>query len=255
MAVHLGRSSPSNAGEPQNPLIPTNTNENNGGRIVDRLFAGLMSYDARGNPTPRWPSPSTPPTTSTTASRSNPDGTFTDGSPVTAKSFVDAWNYGALSTNAQLQQSFFSARSPAMTRWPPRTRPRRRCPGLQIVDDTEFTVRLKAPTIDFKHAAGVHAVLPAAGRRRSRTWPRSAATRSATVRTSSPTGDAWQHNVHIDLVPNPGYHGNRTAEEQGSAARVLRQPRHRLRRPAGRQSRCAGHHSAQCAAHLPQRPR
>ena len=40
-----------NAGEPQNPLIPTNTNDSNGGRIVDRLFAGLMSYDAKGAPT------------------------------------------------------------------------------------------------------------------------------------------------------------------------------------------------------------
>jgi len=40
-----------NAGEPQNPLIPTNTNDTNGGRIVDRLFAGLMSYDAKGAPT------------------------------------------------------------------------------------------------------------------------------------------------------------------------------------------------------------
>ncbi|MDT5142759.1 MAG: oligopeptide transport system substrate-binding protein, partial [Mycobacterium sp.] len=37
-----------NAGEPQNPLIPTNTNDSNGGRIIDRLFAGLMSYDAKG---------------------------------------------------------------------------------------------------------------------------------------------------------------------------------------------------------------
>jgi hypothetical protein len=26
-----------NGGEPQNPLIPTNTNETNGGRIVDRI--------------------------------------------------------------------------------------------------------------------------------------------------------------------------------------------------------------------------
>ena len=39
-----------NAGEPQNPLIPTNTNDSNGGRIIDRLFAGLMSYDAKGAP-------------------------------------------------------------------------------------------------------------------------------------------------------------------------------------------------------------
>jgi oligopeptide transport system substrate-binding protein len=42
-----------NGGEPQNPLIPTNTNETNGGRIVDRLFAGLMSYDATGAPAAR----------------------------------------------------------------------------------------------------------------------------------------------------------------------------------------------------------
>ena len=39
-----------NGGEPPYPLIPTSTNDSNGGRILDRLFAGLMSYDAAGNP-------------------------------------------------------------------------------------------------------------------------------------------------------------------------------------------------------------
>jgi oligopeptide transport system substrate-binding protein len=39
-----------NAGEPQNPLIATSTNDSNGGRIIDRLFVGLMSYDAKGTP-------------------------------------------------------------------------------------------------------------------------------------------------------------------------------------------------------------
>src|SRR5262249_12678829 len=97
-----------NGGEPQNPLIPTNTNETNGGRIVDRLFAGLMSYDSDGNPSLE--------VAQTIESTDNvnyritlkPGWTFTDGSPVTARSFVDAWNYGALTTNGQLQQSFFS---------------------------------------------------------------------------------------------------------------------------------------------------
>src|SRR4051812_44247000 len=37
-----------NGGEPQNPLVPTNTNENMGGRVVDRLFAGLKYYDKDG---------------------------------------------------------------------------------------------------------------------------------------------------------------------------------------------------------------
>ncbi|MGV7858503.1 ABC transporter substrate-binding protein, partial [Mycobacterium kansasii] len=41
-----------NGGEPPNPLIPTGTNDSNGGRILDRLFAGLMSYDATGKPSP-----------------------------------------------------------------------------------------------------------------------------------------------------------------------------------------------------------
>ena len=63
-----------NAGEPQNPLIPTNTNDSNGGRIVDRLFAGLMSYDAKGAPTLEVAQSSRPPTTSITGSRSNPAG-------------------------------------------------------------------------------------------------------------------------------------------------------------------------------------
>lgn len=82
-----------------------------------------MSYDAAGNPAPE--------VAQSIESGDNvnyrivlkPGWRFTDGSPVTAHSFVDAWNYGALSTNAQLQQSF-SARSTGTTRWPPGSRSR-----------------------------------------------------------------------------------------------------------------------------------
>lgn len=37
-----------NGSEPQNPLIPSNTTEVGGGKIVDLLFAGLVYYDAEG---------------------------------------------------------------------------------------------------------------------------------------------------------------------------------------------------------------
>ncbi|HKI39816.1 MAG TPA: ABC transporter substrate-binding protein, partial [Mycobacterium sp.] len=97
-----------NGGEPPYPLVPTSTNDGNGGRILDRLFAGLVSYDAAGKPSNE--------VAESIESTDNvnyrvvlkPGWKFTDGSPVTAHSFVDAWNYGALSSNAQLQQSFFS---------------------------------------------------------------------------------------------------------------------------------------------------
>ena len=38
-----------NGSEPQNPLIPTNTNETGGGKVVDSIFAGLISYNADGS--------------------------------------------------------------------------------------------------------------------------------------------------------------------------------------------------------------
>ena len=38
-----------NGSEPQNPLIPGNTNETGGGRIVENIFSGLVYYDGEGN--------------------------------------------------------------------------------------------------------------------------------------------------------------------------------------------------------------
>ena len=38
-----------NGTEPQNPLVPSNTNEVGGGRIVDLVFSGLVSYKADGS--------------------------------------------------------------------------------------------------------------------------------------------------------------------------------------------------------------
>ncbi len=202
-----------NGGEPQNPLIPTNTNDSNGGRIIDRLFAGLMSYDAKGTPTLEVAQSIE--TTDNVNYRIvlKPGWTFSDGSPVTAHSFVDAWNYGALATNAQLQQSFFSpiagfdevaAPKPAATAMT----------GLRVLSDREFTVRLKAPAIDFKLRLGFSPFYPlppvafrdmaAFGQHPIGNGPYKLA-----------DGGSWQHNVKIELVPNPAYHGSRAPQNKG----------------------------------------
>ncbi len=206
-----------NGGEPQNPLIPTNTNETNGGRIVDRLFAGLMSYDDNG--TPSLEVAQAIDTTDNLNYRITlkPGWKFTDGSPVTARSFVDAWNYGALTTNAQLQQSFFSPIEGYDDVAPqnPGEKPRAQTmSGLRVVTDNEFTVKLKAPTIDFKLRLGFTPFYPlpdvafrdmaAFGQRPIGNGPYKLA-----------DNDAWQHNVKIDLVPNPDYKGNRVPKNNG----------------------------------------
>jgi len=206
-----------NGGEPQNPLVPTNTNETNGGRIVDRLFAGLMSYDNNG--TPALEAAQAIDTTDNVDYRITlkPGWKFTDGSAVTARSFVDAWNYGALTTNAQLQQSFFSpieGYDDVAPQTPGEKPTATTMSGLRVVSDTEFTVKLKAPTIDFTLRLGFTPFypLPAAafrdmsafGQRPIGNGPYKLA-----------NGDAWQHNVKVDLVPNPDYRGNRVAKNNG----------------------------------------
>lgn len=209
-----------NGGEPPNPLIPTGTNDSQGGRILDRLFAGLMSYDATGHPSPEVAQSID--TTDNVNYRVvlKPGWTFTDGSPVTAHSFVDAWNYGALSTNGQLQQSFFSPidgfdavagltgdGKPTATTMS----------GLRVINDLEFTVRLKAPTIDFRMRLGHSAFypLPRAAFRDMSAFGQHPIGNGPYQLAEGPDGPAWEHNVRIDLRPNPGYRGNRRPHNKG----------------------------------------
>lgn len=209
-----------NGGEPPNPLIPTGTNDSQGGRILDRLFAGLMSYDAAGHPS--FEVAQSIDTVDNVNYRVvlKPGWTFTDGSPVTAHSFVDAWNYGALSTNAQLQQSFFSpidgfdavagrtgdGKPTAST-----------MTGLRVVNDLEFNVRLKAPTIDFTLRLGHSAFypLPEAAFRDMGRFGQHPIGNGPYQLAEGPDGLAWEHNVRIDLRPNPAYHGNRKPRNKG----------------------------------------
>lgn len=209
-----------NGGEPPNPLIPTGTNDSQGGRILDRLFAGLMSYDAAGHPS--FEVAQSIDTVDNVNYRVvlKPGWTFTDGSPVTAHSFVDAWNYGALSTNAQLQQSFFSPIDgfDAVAGLTGDGKPTAATmSGLRVVNDLEFNVRLKAPTIDFTLRLGHSAFypLPEAAFRDMGAFGQHPIGNGPYQLAAGPDGLAWEHNVRIDLRPNPAYHGNRKPHNKG----------------------------------------
>lgn len=202
-----------NAAEPQNPLVPTNTNENMGGRVVDRLWAGLKYYDGSG--TPHNEMAQSIETTDRQHYRITikPDWKFTDGTAVTAKSFVDAWNYGALGTNAQLQNWAFTSilGYEEVAAEPPKAQT---MSGLKVVDDHTFTVDLKQPSIDFELELGFAPFYP---------LPESAY-KDMKAYGENPIGNgpykfantgAWQHNVQIELVPNPDYKGGRPAKNKG----------------------------------------
>ena len=143
-----------NGTEPQNPLIPSNTNETGGGRIVDLLFAGLVSYTSDGS-VKNEVAESIETSDNQNFTVKIKDGwTFSDGTPVTADSFIKAWNYGALLSNAQLSSYFYeliegysAEKDSELT-------------GLAKVDDLTFTIKLTAPASDFAKRLGYAAYYP-----------------------------------------------------------------------------------------------
>jgi oligopeptide transport system substrate-binding protein len=204
-----------NAAEPPNPLIPTGTNDSNGARIIDQLFAGLMSADATGKTSPEVAQSIE--TTDNVNYRIvlKPGWKFTDGSAVTAHSFVDAWNYGALSANAQLQQSFFSpieGYDEVTGNGGPTT-----MSGLRVVNDLEFTVRLRGPTIDFTQRLAFTPFypLPDSAFRDMAGFGQHPIGNGPYQLADGPDGAAWEHNVRIDMRPNAGYRGNRMPRNKG----------------------------------------
>ncbi len=204
-----------NGTEPQNPLVPTNTNEVGGGRLLDSLWAGLVFYKADGTPENDLADSIETTDAQNYTIKIKSGQKFSDGSAVTAKSFVDAWNYGALGTNAQLSSYFFEpiAGYPEVQADPPTAQT---MSGLKVVDDTTFTVALLQPESDFPLRLGYSAFYP---------LPDTAYT-DIKAYGENPVGNgpyklketgAWQHNVRIDFVKNDGYDGPRKAQNDSLA--------------------------------------
>jgi len=198
-----------NGSEPENPLVPTNTTETGGGKIIDSIFAGLVYYDQDGKPVNDVAESIETDDQQNYTITLKDDQKFSDGTPVTASSFVDAWNYGANLDNAQQSGYFFeniegySADTGVET-----------LSGLKVVDDKTFTVALSAPASDWPLRLGYSAFFP---------LPESAF-EDMDAFGQAPIGngpymlagpDAWAHNEQIDLVTNPEYNGGRKAQNGG----------------------------------------
>ncbi|KJL20846.1 peptide ABC transporter substrate-binding protein [Microbacterium azadirachtae] len=195
--------------EPENPLIPTNTNEVGGGKILDSIFAGLAYYDAKGKLVNDMAESIKVDDPSDLTIKLKEGNTFSNGEKVTADSFINAWQYGALFSNKQLNQSWFSdiegfsdsADSPLT--------------GLKKTDDYTFSIKLSNPVAaDFSQRLGYSAYypLPEAGLKDMATFG------------ENPIGNgpyklaktgAWQHKIQLDLVKNDTYKGGRQAKNGG----------------------------------------
>lgn len=86
--------------------------------------------------------------------------------------------------------------------------------GLEVVDDTTFTVKLKQPESDFPLRLGYSAFypLPASAFDDMEAFGQNPVGNGPYMLASE---DAWQHNEKIDLVVNPDYEGGRQAKNGG----------------------------------------
>src|SRR5664279_423018 len=74
---------------------------------MNLLFTGLIIYDAHGKSINQVAASITTSDSQTFTVKVKAGWTFTNGEAVTARSFIDAWNFGALSTNNQANAYFF----------------------------------------------------------------------------------------------------------------------------------------------------
>ncbi|MGW3954271.1 peptide ABC transporter substrate-binding protein [Streptomyces sp. NPDC004752] len=149
-------------GDPQNPLEPANTNEVQGGKVLDMIFRGLKRYDPRTGRAKDMLARKIDTTDSQNFRITLRDGwTFSNGEKVTARSFVDAWNYGASLKNNQ-KNAYFFGYIDGYDKVHPESGPQRAdtLSGLKVVDDRTFTVRLNQKFSSFPDTLGYAAFAP-----------------------------------------------------------------------------------------------
>ncbi|MFE9994293.1 peptide ABC transporter substrate-binding protein [Streptomyces avermitilis] len=150
-------------GDPQNPLEPANTNEVQGGKVLDMIFRGLKRYDARTGAAQNMLADRIETSDSQNFTITIKGGwKFSNGEPVTAKSFVDAWNYGAGLEHNQKNAYFFGYIDGYDKVHPEDggTQTADTLSGLAVKNDRTFTVRLRQKFSTFPDTLGYAAFAP-----------------------------------------------------------------------------------------------
>ncbi|MER5864050.1 ABC transporter substrate-binding protein [Kitasatospora sp. NPDC002040] len=146
--------------EPENALIPGHTTESGGVKVIAALFRGLASYDPVDAHLRNAVAESISTTDSTVFTVELKRGwTFHDGTPVTASSFVDAWNHTAHGPN-RMQAAGFLAHIEGFAEVNAPDSTVTELSGLEVVDDHRFVVTLSAPFSEFPVTLGCSAFFP-----------------------------------------------------------------------------------------------
>jgi oligopeptide transport system substrate-binding protein len=223
--------------EPQNPLLPANTNEVYGGRVVEMLFEGLRTYDADGKPVNALADSIESSDSQNWTIKVKAGQKFSNGEAITAKTFVDSWNFAALSTNLQNNSFFFESIEgyedvSATTQSTGADGKKTSTPapkaqtmsGLSAADDMTIKVKLTQPEADWSLRLGYSAFfpLPADALKDPKKFGENPIG-NGPYKMAKDSG-AWVHDQSISLVKNADYKGPREAKNGGITFKFYTDP-------------------------------
>jgi oligopeptide transport system substrate-binding protein len=203
--------------EPASPLIPADTVELGGARVVDNIFAGLVAYQSDGtivNDAAESIEASTDKKLFTVRLRGGLS--FSDGEPVDADAFVKAWDWAADAANGAAWQGAFRD-VVGFVADDPETPDIERGSlveggGLVVVDRTTFEIHLTGSQADFPQRLGQRAFFPLP----ATFFDDPAAFGEQPIGNGPYLIDGrWRHHDGIDLAVNPDYDGPRVAQNAG----------------------------------------
>ena len=208
--------------EPQKNLIPSNINETGGGKPADLLFARLVSFDAKGNPSNEIADSITPNGDATQYTIKLKDWKFANGQTVKAENFTKAWSYAANAKNAMICSSFFNTiagyddlqKTSGL-------KGTEQLSGLKVVDDKTFTVTLSQPDSVFPLKVGYTAFAPLPDSFfKSAQAAKDFGQNPKDCCTGPYVFDHWDHNKEIGMLKNASYTGNRKVQNDGVTFKV-----------------------------------
>lgn len=147
--------------EPQH-LLPGNTHETSGAQVMAALYSPLVDFDEASKPF-EVAAESISTTDNKTWTIKLKDGTFHNGEPVNADSYINSWNYTSYAPNKQ-DNGFFFDKFEGYADLNPKdanvTPTVKTLSGLKKVDEKTFTVTLSDPFSEFKSLLGYTAFYP-----------------------------------------------------------------------------------------------
>lgn len=207
-------------------LVPSNTTEEMGGDVLDVLFTGLVKWNERLEPVEVAAESVTTTDNLVWTIQLKPGWKFHNGEPVTADSYINAWNAGAWGENAHDGNYYFDKIAGYDEMNPLEAGQKAtatKLSGLKKVDELTFQVTLKAPYVNFKTMLGYTAFLP---------LPMAAFSDVEKnlidpAFEDAPIGQGpfrmkgkWLHDQMIEVERNPDYAGEEKPKIAGIAFRI-----------------------------------